>query len=133
MSIAQRLNSAIHRTTSRLLAERTEDGIWEGELSTSALSTATAVSALATFRNSLQASDAKVRELNCGLSDIGEISELIDRGVTWITAHQNSDGGFGDTTLSYSNIATSMLVVAALELAGKSSDCLLYTSPSPRD
>ena len=122
MSIAQRLNSAIHRTTSRLLAERTEDGIWEGELSTSALSTATAVSALATFRNSLQASNAKVRELNCGLSDIGEISELIDRGVTWITAHQNSDGGFGDTTLSYSNIATSMLVVAAIELSGKSGE-----------
>ena len=122
MSIAQRLNSAINQTTSRLLAERTEDGIWEGELSTSALSTATAVSALATFRNSLQASNAKVRELNCGLSDIGEISELIDRGVTWITAHQNSDGGFGDTTLSYSNIATSMLVVAALELSGKSGE-----------
>ena len=122
MSIAQRLTAAINRTTSHLLAERSKDGIWEGELSSSALSTATAVSALAVFRNGLQASEAKVSELNCGLSDIGEISELIDRGVTWIAAHQNSDGGFGDTTLSYSNIATSMLVVAALELAGKSGE-----------
>lgn len=122
MSIAQRLNAAINHATERLLAERAEHGIWEGELSTSALSTATAVSALATFRKNLQSNDVSVDGLDCGTQDIEEISELIDRGVAWIASHQNSDGGFGDTTLSYSNVATSMLVVAALKLAGKSSN-----------
>jgi squalene-hopene/tetraprenyl-beta-curcumene cyclase len=43
---------------------------------------------------------------------------LICRGVAWLVARQNDDGGFGDTDLSYSNIATTYLVVAALHLAG---------------
>ena len=43
----ERLDSAYQTALSMLLAERTSKGHWVGELSTSALSTATAVSALA--------------------------------------------------------------------------------------
>jgi squalene-hopene/tetraprenyl-beta-curcumene cyclase len=34
---------------------------------------------------------------------------LIARGLAWLTKHQNSDGGWGDTTKSFSNISTTML------------------------
>jgi squalene-hopene/tetraprenyl-beta-curcumene cyclase len=47
-------------------------------------------------------------------------NQLIDRGIAWLVRQQNSDGGFGDTDLSHSNIATTYLVVAALHLAGVS-------------
>src|SRR5438094_535179 len=43
----KRLEEALARTTSELLAARTAEGHWAGELSSSALSTATAVVALA--------------------------------------------------------------------------------------
>ena len=31
---------------------------------------------------------------------------LIDSGLAWLTAHQNDDGGWGDTVRSKSNIST---------------------------
>ncbi|MFN0019416.1 MAG: prenyltransferase/squalene oxidase repeat-containing protein [Pirellulaceae bacterium] len=97
-----RLKSAYETAKADLLAERTPDGHWVGELSTSALSTATAVSAFA------------ITQKNGGT----RFDELISGGIAWLVAHQNDDGGFGDTDKSYSNIATTMLVVAAIHLAG---------------
>ncbi|WP_207397722.1 prenyltransferase/squalene oxidase repeat-containing protein [Bremerella alba] len=88
-----------------LLNEREPSGHWIGELSTSALSTATAVSALQlAVRNGSQSSDTD--------------ASLIRGGVQYLLDHQNTDGGWGDTELSYSNIATTMLAVAALTLTG---------------
>jgi squalene-hopene/tetraprenyl-beta-curcumene cyclase len=78
-----------------LLRERTPDGHWEGQLSGSALSTATAIVALA-------------------LSKSG--TRLVDGGVAWLLEHQNDDGGWGDTVVSFSNISTTALVWAALAL-----------------
>ncbi len=104
----QRLHAAAAKVRRDLLAERCAAGHWIGELSTSALSTATAVSALAIVRKHLdgEAKDAK-------------LSPLIRNGVKYLIEHQNDDGGWGDTDLSYSNIATTMLGVAALTLAGE--------------
>ena len=79
-----------------LLDERVAAGHWEGELSTSALSTATAVVAL-----------------DC--VDCRAHRELIDRGTAWLVDHQNSDGGWGDTTRSFSNVSTTLLVWSALK------------------
>ena len=98
----QRLKAAYEIAKADLLAERTPDGHWVGELSTSALSTATAVSALAITQSHKGAG----------------FDSLISGGIAWLVAHQNEDGGFGDTDKSYSNIATTMLVVAAIHLAG---------------
>jgi squalene-hopene/tetraprenyl-beta-curcumene cyclase len=68
-----------------------------GELSTSALSTATAVMAL-------------------HLADAHAHRALVAGGVRWLADHQNPDGGWGDTTKSFSNISTTMLCRAALAL-----------------
>ena len=87
-----------------LLAERTPEGHWVGELSTSALSTAVAVAALAQVRKSAS-------------TDAG-LAPLISGGLDWLAAHQNEDGGWGDTIKSFSNISTTMLCRAAFSLAG---------------
>lgn len=81
---------------------------WEGQLSTSALSTATAISAL-----------VQVREHgNVPPHQQQTVAEAIQTGCAWLAGHQNKDGGFGDTDRSHSNIATSLLVLAAWEMAG---------------
>jgi len=90
----------LHLLTQRLLAERTPEGVWEGELSASSLSTATAVSALA-------------------VADREKSHKLVEAGIGWLAGHQNPDGGWGDTTRSVSNISTTLLVRAAFALSGQ--------------
>jgi squalene-hopene/tetraprenyl-beta-curcumene cyclase len=92
-----RLTSAYLTARDALLAERTPAGHWVGELSSSALSTAVAVIALK-------------------LVDEHAHKSLIDGGVRWLVEHQNADGGWGDTTKSFSNISTSMLCRAAFAI-----------------
>lgn len=103
-----RVVDAWQRARSRLLAERTEQGHWIGQLSTSALSTATAISALALARKHRTQSYVKRSD---------EIDAAIATACRWLLSAQNADGGFGDTPLSHSNIATSLLVLAAWHLA----------------
>jgi squalene-hopene/tetraprenyl-beta-curcumene cyclase len=98
-----RLEAAYQTALAALLAERTPDGHWVGELSASALSTATAISALALVQK------------HTGNT---QHQPLIDGGLAWLAAHQNADGGWGDTVKSFSNISTSMLCRAALHLTG---------------
>lgn len=110
-----RVLTAYERARDDLLAKRSRDGHWTGELSTSALSTATAVSALAIVERNDATNDSgrfanEARE--------GFLSELIVNGINWLADHQNPDGGWGDTDKSHSNIATTMLVVAAFNLTG---------------
>lgn len=121
---AARLCAAYEKVKAELLAERTTDGHWVGELSSSALATATAVSALAVVRRSVQSPESKVQSqqataiLDLGPWTLDSLEDLILRGVGYLITQQNPDGGFGDTDLSHSNIATTYLVVAALHLAG---------------
>ena len=107
------LEKAYQTALAALLAERHPDGYWVGELSTSALSTAAAVSALALVQKATAAH--------------GSFTPLIDGGLAWLAAHQNADGGWGDTVKSFSNISTTMLCRAAFHLtgtAGRYADCL---------
>jgi squalene-hopene/tetraprenyl-beta-curcumene cyclase len=99
-----RLRNAYTIARAALLAERTPDGHWIGELSTSALSTATAVSALACVQKATSA--------------LGRFDSLVERGIRWLVEHQNPDGGWGDTVRSFSNISTTMLCRAAFHLTG---------------
>lgn len=96
------------RARQQLLAERTTTGHWVGQLSTSALSTATAISGLALVRTQRTQSYLQRRD---------EIDQAIAVACRWLLGQQNADGGFGDTNLSHSNIATSLLVLAAWQLA----------------
>ena len=107
MLINPQLTSAYHKARRDLLWERTNDSHWIGRLSSSALSTATAVSALS----------IAAQHGNHTPAD----RELIDAGIGWLTAQQNVDGGWGDTDISYSNIATTMLVQAAIHLSERTS------------
>jgi squalene-hopene/tetraprenyl-beta-curcumene cyclase len=99
----KRLQAAHDQARDDLLAERVAAGHWVGELSASALSTATAVSALAIVARSRR----------------DDFAKLIERGLAFLVKHQNDDGGWGDTDRSYSNIATTMLALAAFELGGR--------------
>ena len=123
-----RLRTAYEQVKRELLAERTPDGHWVGELSSSALSTATAVSALAMVRRVEEggrgsrraAASGRRKPPDSAVSPISDnfLDDFIARGVKYLASQQNPDGGFGDTDLSHSNIATTYLVVAALHLAG---------------
>jgi squalene-hopene/tetraprenyl-beta-curcumene cyclase len=108
-----RLRNAYRTARTALLAERTPEGFWLGELSASALSTATAVSALTLIDKH---GDTPERH-----------SPLIAGGLAWLAAHQNDDGGWGDTVKSVTNISTTMLCRAAFQLAAGASryaDCV---------
>lgn len=85
---------ALASASERLLAARGPHGHWEGELSSSALSTATAVVALALVERAAH-------------------EPLIQRGLQWLVANQNPDGGWGDTPSSKSNLSTTALAWAA--------------------
>ena len=110
---AARLERAYQTALAALLAERHPDGYWVGELSTSALATAVAVSALSLVQKATAAH--------------GSFTPWIDGGLAWLAAHQNADGGWGDTVKSFSNISTTMLCRAAFHLTGAAdrfADCL---------
>jgi squalene-hopene/tetraprenyl-beta-curcumene cyclase len=94
----ERLRAALDRATTALLAELEPAGHWTGQLSASALSTATAVVALATV-------------------DRARHRQLIAAGLRWLAAHGNADGGWGDTVRSRSNISTTALCWAAFGAA----------------
>ena len=91
-----------------LLNERNEQGHWTGRLSSSALSTATAITALSLIDRAHNATHHR---------------ELITGGVGWLINKQNDDGGWGDTDKSFSNISTTMLCWAALNLPEVRSAC----------
>ena len=119
----QLLADAHHTVRSQLLAERTSAGHWIGELSSSPLSTATAISALVLAEQSGTSSGLPAFTPDEEPSHFDEIyrndlSELIIQSLQWLARQQNDDGGWGDTDRSKSNIATTMLVQAAFHLTG---------------
>ncbi|MFT5324531.1 MAG: squalene-hopene/tetraprenyl-beta-curcumene cyclase [Planctomycetaceae bacterium] len=110
----EQLTSAFETAKDLLLAEcRNEPGElprWEGELSTSALSTATAIMALQQVCNSGRSAADYSLDAN--------FDALIRGGLSWLADHQNEDGGWGDTVKSISNISTTMLTHAVFHATG---------------
>jgi len=102
------LEQAIGRILQQLADQQNEEGFWTGELAASALSTATAISALClSLRSEEQRPSGLPREA---------MSQWIERGAAWLRQTQREDGGFGDTDRSVSNIATTLLAIAAFRL-----------------
>lgn len=91
------LETAIHRTRAHLLSLQHGATHWQGELASSALSTATACVALHGV-------------------DAGGHERWIHAGTCWLVEHQNADGGWGDTPVSKSNLSTTLLCWSALHL-----------------
>jgi squalene-hopene/tetraprenyl-beta-curcumene cyclase len=104
------LRETLANARERLLAMRGDHGHWEGELSTSAPSTATAVCALDAYHRAIRDGETP--------HNPGLLAALVENGRMWLAAHQNADGGWGDTTVSFSNISTTALCWAALGRAG---------------
>jgi squalene-hopene/tetraprenyl-beta-curcumene cyclase len=99
----QGLEQSIANTEAHLRELRKGKGPWEGHLSSSALSTATAVMAL-------------------GAVDPMAHEAFIRAGVAWLIDHRNQDGGWGDTAISKSNLSTTLLCWSALKKYGSSND-----------
>lgn len=83
----------IHALRRKLLNLRDDStGVWTGELSSSALSTALALIALRGDQSAEQTLSS----------------------ARWLQNHQNEDGGWGDTPVSPSNVSTTLITRAAL-------------------
>lgn len=92
------IDVTLKNVKTHLLAARNGDGHWRGRLASSALATATAIGALTTV-------DRKKHQ------------PLIKRGLNWLAANANFDGGFGDTTRDISNVPATVLAWAAFGMA----------------
>lgn len=101
------LQSTLRNVRAELFKERQDSGYWIGELSSSALSTATASIAL------------KLMSQKSSGDKQSKLKALVHGGLTWLAKTQNEDGGFGDTVLSFSNISTTALCWAALRICDK--------------
>lgn len=104
-TLRQHARDALDMVRQKLISRQTSQGHWVGGLSSSALSTATAISATAAMMDQVE------------VEDQARMRRLIEVGVVYLRSQQNADGGFGDTDRSHSNIATSYLVLAAMTLA----------------
>ena len=89
------INTWIDEATSLLLTKRTKGGLWRGELSSSAISTAVAIFAL--------------RQI-----DANRYAETIQRGAEWLLRTMQADGSWGDSIESPSNMTATLLTYAAL-------------------
>jgi len=93
------VDAAAQLLVRRLLDRRAAPDHWDGHLADSALSTATAVLALHLIAASRGGSG---------------LERFVRAGTDWLVAHQNADGGWGDTIRSRSNISTTAIVWATL-------------------
>jgi squalene-hopene/tetraprenyl-beta-curcumene cyclase len=115
--------AAAHSIARRqLLAQRHSGAHWKGELASSPLCTATAISALVLAERHVD--DTPTEDLGMehswlsGVLIRSELNELVAKSLRWLAEHQNADGGWGDTDRSRSNIAATLLVEAAFNLTG---------------
>jgi len=81
-----------------IISLRNEKGSWDGQLSSSALSTAVAVFALWKY-------------------DKRKYDFQINQGLNWLASNVNLDGGWGDTIRNKSNLSTTLLTWACFSIA----------------
>ncbi len=91
----KQLEEMIDTLRIQLLQKRSPDGMWRGKLSSSAISTSVSVFALF-------------------MIDSGKYDVLIRKGVTWLKETMQSDGSWGDTVESPSNLTATLLSYSAL-------------------
>jgi squalene-hopene/tetraprenyl-beta-curcumene cyclase len=116
-SASDGVEAALDSVARELLRRRAAPDHWEGFLSSSALSTATAVLALAITAQHDNAAAARL------------IPKIV-AGRGWLVRHQNADGGWGDTVRSRSNISTTAIVWSTLSATAKESSEVETAAPS---
>ncbi len=124
--LSEQVESAVKLLTHELHHSQKDSGFWEGELASSALSTATAVSSMSVLREGVVCFKTQQHiapKLKPASDQLTIIDHLIERGCKYIVDQQRSDGGWGDTDRSNSNISTTLLCIAALKLAGRANQC----------
>ncbi len=101
---AAELDRVLGEVRAELVRRFQPRGHWRGGLSSSALSTAVACFAitLVSEQRGQWPEDSRA---------------LARRGLDWLAAHANADGGWGDTVRSVSNLPTTVLAWAALRAA----------------
>jgi squalene-hopene/tetraprenyl-beta-curcumene cyclase len=92
-----KINALKQKIDQHILSLRNEDGIWDGQLSSSALSTAVAVFALHQYNKK-------------------RYTQHIQKGLDWLVNNANFDGGWGDTIRSKSNLSTTLLTWACFAI-----------------
>ena len=95
MTTEEKISTIRHDATKRLLALRRADGMWEGHLSSSAISTSVSIFALSVIN----------RE---------EYSDEIENGTAWLLRTMKSEGAWGDSVESPVNMSATLLSYAAL-------------------
>ncbi|HAF29883.1 MAG TPA: squalene--hopene cyclase [Bacteroidales bacterium] len=97
------IKNTVKRLEEYLLSCRNEKGVWDGRLSSSALSTA-------------------VASFGLWIYDKESNKKLVFEGLNWLKENLNKDGGFGDTTKSQSNLSTTLLCWSALSIVKDDKD-----------
>lgn len=90
-----RITQRYNELTALLISKRNSEGFWTGRLSNSALSTSVAIVALK-------------------LSGNRDDRNRVEDGFMWLCRNINSDGGYGDTPESVSNLSTTLLCYSAI-------------------
>jgi squalene-hopene/tetraprenyl-beta-curcumene cyclase len=93
----ENIKQTVKKLEDHLLSTRNENGIWDGRLSSSALSTA-------------------VASFGLWMYDKNANADFIRQGLLWLKNNINDDGGFGDSIKSESNLSTTLLCWSALSI-----------------
>jgi squalene-hopene/tetraprenyl-beta-curcumene cyclase len=118
----ERIVLAHKAVRAELLADCIKRTHWAGQLASSPLATAAAISALVASHRAN--ADDTLRENVVGEGQLveqlvqGDLSELLCESVQWLARHQNPDGGWGDCVGGQSTLAATMLVQAAFRMTG---------------
>ena len=100
MTTKEKIAVMLNDATEKLLAMRREDGMWEGHLSSSAISTAVSVFALSVI-------------------DREEYAHEIQRGTQWLLHTMKPEGAWGDSVESPVNMTATLLSYTALTSLGQ--------------
>lgn len=91
----QNLENQYKILTQKLIEEQNSQGFWTGRLSSSALGVSVSIVAIK-------------------LKGLPDHQERVNKGLLWLYQYVNTDGGYGDTPESESNVSTSFLCYAAV-------------------
>ena len=100
MTTEEKIQVILHDATERLLSKRREDGMWEGHLSSSAISTAVSIFALSVI-------------------DRQNYSQEIECGTKWLLGTMKDEGTWGDSVESPANMTATLLSYTALTHHGQ--------------